>query len=181
MAVRVGRDRLGRRYKTVNGRHVKVVENASGVKGHATAKRVKDSIDSILRHWTKGAKGKEAIQTAISQMLSSPFGHFMNTEAKTAVGRFGRLYASLRILNELRASTIDPEELIKDNDLDTEHFAGILKQHGIVATPPSDNESPGNVATVDDDAEILRIVHNAGLNAQRLRVIISASAHDSNR
>lgn len=181
MAIKTGIDRLGRRFKTVNGKRVQAVDAAktAGVKGHATQARVKAAIDQILRHWVHGARGKKAVGTAITQMLQSKFGRFLNVPAKTAVGRYGRLYASLYMLRALDISTSAKELADEKGDLDQDKFRAKLESAGVEIPDSFDSPPISNVSPGDDDAAILAIVHRYGLDAQRLEKLLASATHDN--
>lgn len=172
MGYSTGVDARGRPYKMIDGKRV----NAAGQKGKtktANAKVVaapKTALDKLLQRWFGKANSGKEVANYMHQLLRTKFNLWFAVAGKTQVGRQGRLYAMRKFLDLLKDRT-DPKTFVTpSNDLDYPKFAAHLeKEHGIKAPPPP---KPGVQTPTDDSAEILRIVRDAGLNAQRLAAIL---------
>lgn len=180
MGYSTGIDARGRPYKMIDGKRV----NAAGQKGktktasaHVTA-APKTAIDKLLSRWFGNAKTGKEVGNLIHQILHTKFNLWFAVTGKTQVGRQGRLYAMRKFLDLLHDRT-DPKTFeTPSHDLDYPKFARHLEEkHGIKAPPAPD---PGAQAPPDDSAEILRIVRDAGLDAQRLAQILQKYAKSEN-
>lgn len=156
--VKIGKDSLGRRFKTVDGKRVNV----------STGSQIKklDPIGKMFALYTKRATNNGQVKSAVGKLINQRFRTMFNTVGKTAVGRKGRAMAAKMILDLLNkyGEKIEPEEV----DLDPGTFSGpkfikVLQSHGVeIEPPPSPN----------DDYEILKVVHAAGLDANSLKMLI---------
>lgn len=183
MGVTTGIDARGRPYRMVNGRRV----NAAGGKGKSrdliTKSHViaapKDAVRRLMQRWFGKAKSGREVPASISQLLKTKFNLWFRITAQTQVGRQGRLYAMREILKRLK-DDVDPKTFVTaDKQLNYPKFIEYLKtKHGVEVPPEEGEGETPPPSSPSDDAQILKIVHAAGLNATRLAAIIADSKPD---
>lgn len=164
MAVKQGIDSRGRKYLSVNGVRKPLNTHSSVIAAP------KNSLRKFLGRWFGRAHTGQEIGASIKQLFDSKFNLWFSVAAKTSVGRQGRLYAMRYFLHMLK-DKIDPKQFTTpEGDLDYEKFAEYLKEkHGVEVGGDAKSTPPKS-----DDAEILRIVHGAGLDAVKLKEILKS-------
>lgn len=156
-----GIDSRGRKYLIVDGKRVAAQDQDKGASD--APKRFIDPINSLMRKWLRSARTPEATKVAIAHLISSKFGLWFGIAAKTSVGKSARLYAARFLKETLKAD--DPTvPKRKDGSLDYPKFAKQLKELGV-------EEAPASVST-DDDANILKVVHQYGLDSKQLTKVL---------
>lgn len=180
MGYSTGIDARGRPFKMIDGKRV----NASGQKGKTktASARVtaapKFEIDKLMHKWFGNSKTGREVTNLMHRLLHTRFNLWFAVAGKTQVGRQGRLYAMRKFLEVLRDRTNPKEFETPNHDLDYPKFAKHLQEKHDIKAPPAPN--PGAQAPPDDSAEILRIVRDAGLDAQRLAQILKKYAKSEN-
>lgn len=194
-----GVDRLGRRYKTVNGKRVSVGSEKSSApkrkKGAPDASASRKPVASFLKHWFQGVKGKQAVQQSVTELLETKFKSWLAISRKTSVGRFGRMYAARLILQALNTGEFKETDKLDEKDVqllrkmqaggsfDHKKFFDELSKRGV--TIPDDTNATEqkpigfddltDESGVDNDEAILAVVHHFGLDAKQLFEILSQS------
>lgn len=192
--IKVGRDRLGRRFKTVNGKRVAVGDDEQHHKVKPQSPYgVRDPINTLFRKWLKGARTPEQVKKNISQLLASKFRLWFDVQGKTSIGKYGRLYAARHILQALTSGshsengklTADDVRKLRDMStrgaLNTDKFYDELRRRGVHVPPapagdPGDEDDGYDTVTgppPNEDQRILSIVHFFRLSADQLQAVLS--------
>lgn len=185
-SVKQGIDKRGRRYTTIDGKHVKSgggdTPSPRTANAHVTA-APKNAIRKFLRRWFGAAHSGKEVGSSIKQLTKTKFNLWFSITAKTSVGRQGRLQVMREFLRRLHDNTPPQEFTTPKGDLDYDKFVDHLKQrHNIDITEESEPQSDGDTPETpqNQDAEILRIVHAAGLDAAELRDILKSYKKSNN-
>lgn len=163
--VKTGVDKRGRKYKTVGGKHVALDAQ------NPVAKKPTNPIRNLMRRWFGKTQPGQTSAGSIEKLLHSPFKMWFSIIAKTSVGKTNRLKMARALMKQLNDDT-PVRKFMRNGDLDYQKFAEHLKQkHGIDAPEaPAEQETPEQK---NNDAELLRICHEAGLTPESLRALVS--------
>lgn len=167
--VKTGIDKRGRKYRSVNGKRVSVSGETPNppMRTSRTVAAPRDSIRRLMRRWFGNTKSGQETAAAIKQLLKTKFNLWFSIEAKTKVGRQGRLYAMRLLLKKLGDKTSPREFVTENRDLDYPKFMRHLKTHHGVEVSDPESEEPEN-----DDQKMLKMLHDAGINAAKLGEIL---------
>lgn len=177
MGFSTGIDARGRPYQMINGRRI----NKAGGKGKSSKDTIshtlaapKEKVRRLMQRWFGFKSTQYETRRKLKSLLQTKFNLWFKIDSLTKVGNQGRLFAMREILKQLKDDTPPKEFVTPEGKFNYPRFVKHLEtKHNITVDP---NAGEGETQTdTNDDGEILRIVHNAGLNATRLAAIIAAS------
>jgi hypothetical protein len=165
MGIVEGVDSKGRRYRFVNGK--RVANEAHVPKTREIRPRDNDEVSRKVRDAIVDIKHIHG-SSDIGRVIVAKFHNLLSTTARTAVGRYGQLFAARFILalmrNRKAEEPLDEDDpdvkdvVNADGSLNLRHFKAKVEEY--------------SAPKADMDAAILDIVHNYGLTPSRLRTIL---------
>lgn len=182
--VKAGIDKLGRHYKTVNGKRV-VTGVADEGQAHPHEEHAgssgNPSHDAIKKYLTRSihSGSHSEVTKAIEHLLNRRFGLWFMIAAKTSAGKAARLYAARQMLDLLKGGNVTTEDEKKLADMAKgDHFDSAAFRAAFVPAVQAEEQpatTDSAAGSVNDDAAILAVVHRYGLKSQQLAAILERS------